>query len=57
MIEINLERKEGDFGFDATDANGHTMIHQNPIYKLSRDLPIYDSPSPSDHRSEDDMRY
>ena len=25
MIEINLERKQGDFGFDATDANGHTM--------------------------------
>ena len=31
MIEINLERKEGDFGFDATDANGHTMrLDSNP---------------------------
>ena len=31
MIEINLERKEGDFGFEATDANGHTMrLDSNP---------------------------
>ncbi|MDO9376913.1 MAG: OsmC family protein [Ferruginibacter sp.] len=25
MIEINLSRKEGDFGFEAVDANGHTI--------------------------------
>ena len=25
MIEINLTRKEGDFGFEAVDANGHTI--------------------------------
>lgn len=25
MIEINLHRKEGDFGFEATDANGHVV--------------------------------
>ena len=25
MIEINLQRKEGDFGFEATDATGHTV--------------------------------
>ncbi len=25
MIEINLQRVEGDFGFEATDANGHTV--------------------------------
>ena len=25
MIEINLQRKEGDFGFEAKDANGHTV--------------------------------
>lgn len=25
MIEINLERKEGDFGFEAIDAAGHTI--------------------------------
>ncbi len=25
MIEINLTRKEGDFGFEATDGNGHTI--------------------------------
>jgi len=25
MIEINLIRKEGDFGFEATDAMGHTI--------------------------------
>jgi putative redox protein len=25
MIEINLHRKQGDFGFEATDANGHTV--------------------------------
>ena len=25
MIEINLNRKEGDFGFEAVDANGHTI--------------------------------
>ena len=31
MIEINLERREGDFGFEATDANGHTMrLDSNP---------------------------
>ena len=31
MIEINLERKEGDFGFEATDANGHTVrLDSNP---------------------------
>ena len=31
MIEINLERKEGDFGFEATDAAGHTMrLDSNP---------------------------
>lgn len=31
MIEINLERKEGDFGFEATDAMGHTMrLDSNP---------------------------
>ena len=31
MIEINLERKEGDFGFEATDADGHTMrLDSNP---------------------------
>jgi putative redox protein len=26
MIEINLKRKNGDFGFEATDANGHTAL-------------------------------
>jgi putative redox protein len=25
MIAIQLQRKQGDFGFDATDANGHTV--------------------------------
>src|SRR5688500_12744443 len=25
MIRIELNRKEGDFGFEATDANGHTV--------------------------------
>ena len=25
MIRIELDRKEGDFGFEATDANGHTV--------------------------------
>ena len=25
MIEISLNRKDGDFGFEATDANGHTL--------------------------------
>jgi putative redox protein len=25
MIEINLHRVAGDFGFEATDANGHTV--------------------------------
>jgi putative redox protein len=25
MIEINLHRLNGDFGFEATDANGHTV--------------------------------
>jgi putative redox protein len=25
MIRIELERKEGDFGFEARDANGHTV--------------------------------
>lgn len=25
MVEINLHRKEGDFGFEATDANGHIV--------------------------------
>ncbi len=25
MVEINLHRKEGDFGFEATDANGHVV--------------------------------
>lgn len=25
MIEINLQRVAGDFGFEATDANGHTV--------------------------------
>lgn len=25
MIEININRREGDFGFEATDANGHTI--------------------------------
>ena len=25
MIEINLRRVEGDFGFEAKDANGHTV--------------------------------
>lgn len=25
MIEINLQRKNGDFGMEATDANGHTI--------------------------------
>ncbi len=31
MIEINLERKEGDFGFEATDTAGHTMrLDSNP---------------------------
>jgi putative redox protein len=25
MIEINLQRKEGDFGFEAVDANGHMV--------------------------------
>jgi putative redox protein len=31
MIEINLERKEGDFGFEAKDAMGHTMrLDSNP---------------------------
>ena len=31
MIEINLERKEGDYGFEATDAMGHTVrMDSNP---------------------------
>ncbi len=31
MIEINLERREGDFGFEATDANGHSVrLDSNP---------------------------
>ncbi len=25
MVEINLQRKKGDFGFEATDANGHVV--------------------------------
>jgi putative redox protein len=25
MIEIKVNRKEGDFGFEATDVNGHTI--------------------------------
>ncbi len=25
MIEISVNRKDGDFGFEATDANGHTI--------------------------------
>ncbi|MEO6731805.1 MAG: OsmC family protein [Ferruginibacter sp.] len=25
MVEINVNRKEGDFGFEAEDANGHTI--------------------------------
>src|ERR1700754_1262665 len=25
MIQIDLKRVEGDFGFEATDANGHTV--------------------------------
>ena len=25
MVEINVTRNEGDFGFEATDANGHTL--------------------------------
>ena len=25
MIEINVSRKEGDFGFEAVDVNGHTI--------------------------------
>ena len=25
MIEINVNRKEGDFGFEAKDVNGHTI--------------------------------
>ena len=25
MIEINVNRKEGDFGFEAIDANGHSL--------------------------------
>jgi len=25
MVEINLNRVAGDFGFEATDANGHTL--------------------------------
>ena len=25
MIEISINRKDGDFGFEATDANGHTL--------------------------------
>ncbi len=25
MIEINVNRKEGDFGFEAVDGNGHTI--------------------------------
>ena len=25
MIEINVNRKEGDFGFEARDVNGHTI--------------------------------
>jgi putative redox protein len=25
MVEINLQRKDGDFGFEATDANGHVV--------------------------------
>ncbi|MEO6720446.1 MAG: OsmC family protein [Ferruginibacter sp.] len=25
MIEINVNRKEGDFGFEAIDVNGHTV--------------------------------
>ena len=25
MVEINLHRKNGDFGFEAVDANGHTV--------------------------------
>lgn len=31
MIEIELERKEGDFGFEATDAYGHVVrLDSNP---------------------------
>jgi putative redox protein len=26
MIEINLERKNGDFGFEATDQQGHSVM-------------------------------
>lgn len=25
MIEVNLKRQKGDFGFEGTDANGHTV--------------------------------
>ncbi|NNV57777.1 OsmC family protein [Limnovirga soli] len=25
MITVNLSRKQGDYGFEATDANGHTV--------------------------------
>lgn len=25
MFEVNLHRKQGDFGFEATDANGHSV--------------------------------
>ena len=25
MISVNLQRKKGDFGFEAADANGHTV--------------------------------
>ena len=25
MNSVNLQRKKGDFGFEATDANGHTV--------------------------------
>ena len=31
MIRIELDRKEGDFGFEAKDANGHTVkLDSNP---------------------------
>ena len=25
MIEVNLKRQQGDFGFEGTDAQGHTV--------------------------------
>ena len=31
MIEVNLKRVQGDFGFEATDANGHTVRMDSSI--------------------------